>query len=131
MRLSILATALTAASFATAQVDIAQSGANADATSSALTTLTLTRTLERVVQTVTATRNDTQLPLTATSVVMPLASASLSITPCINGTASVWGTGAGPTGMPSQTGRRVSGGSRVAVAGVLGAVAGVVGLAVL
>lgn len=130
MRFSIIATALTAASFATAQVDVAQN--SADGTTSAMTTWTLTRTVERVVQTVTATRNGTQVPLTTTtsSVVMPLASASLSITPYVNGTASVWGTGAGPTGA-SQTGRPVSGGNRVAAAGVLCAMVGVAGLVIL
>lgn len=130
MRFSTIATtALSAASFASAQVDVAQNGA--DATSSALTTWTLTRTVERVVQTVTATRNGTQVPLTTTSVVMPLASASLSITPYVNGTASVWGTGAGPTSAPVQTGRPVSGGSRMAGVSALGIVVGVVALAVL
>nr|OQO25593.1 hypothetical protein B0A51_08186 [Rachicladosporium sp. CCFEE 5018] len=46
---------------------LAQPGAYGGDQTSALTTYTSTRTVERVVQTVTATRNGTEIPVTTTS----------------------------------------------------------------
>ncbi|TKA76068.1 hypothetical protein B0A55_05703 [Friedmanniomyces simplex] len=101
--------------------DVVQDAASAY-TSSATTTHTVTRTVIRVVQTEFATRNST---LSATA--MP----SLTLTPYYNGTASVLGTGAGPsmtatesarpmmpTGAASRFGLDVAG--LVAAAGMVG-----------
>ena len=79
--------------------DVVQDGAAPAITTSAQTTFYLTMTVERVVETVTATRNYTA-PLTTST---PLASASMSITAYANGTASVFGTGAGPSSSATQT----------------------------
>ena len=132
MHLTTLLTALTATTLAFAQSDLAQYGAAGDATS-AMTTWTLTRTVERVVQTVTATRNGTEMPITTTSVVgLGAATPSLTLTPYHNGTASVWGTGASSgLGAPAWTGMPISGAEKVGSAGALVAVVGAIGLVIL
>ncbi|KAK0792782.1 hypothetical protein LTR91_006825 [Friedmanniomyces endolithicus] len=142
---SLSATALAAASifqpFAIAQppaveygsvhaANVVQDAAASASTSSATTTHTVTMTVMRVVQTEYATRNSTATP-------------SLTLTPFSNGTASVLGTGAGPSvtatesavpmlpsGAASQLGLDVVG--LVAAAGMFeaaGAVLGICGLA--
>ncbi|KAK0345225.1 hypothetical protein LTR91_000909 [Friedmanniomyces endolithicus] len=130
---SLSATALAAATifqpFAIAQVpavkygsvhaaNVVQDAAASASTSSATTTHTVTMTVMRVVQTEYATRNSTAIP-------------SFTLTPFSNGTASVLGTGAGPSmtatesavpmlpsGAASQLGLDVVG--LVAAAGVVG-----------
>lgn len=62
-----------------------------------MTTFTLTRTVMRVVQTTTATRE-----ANTTKAIPTYASASLTLTPYINGTASVLGTGATPSSMSTS-----------------------------
>ncbi|KAK1054825.1 hypothetical protein LTS16_000470 [Friedmanniomyces endolithicus] len=130
---SLSATALAAASifqpFAIAQgpavgygsvhaASVVQDAAASASTSSATTTHTVTMTVMRVVQTEYATRDSTATP-------------SLTLTPFSNGTASVLGTGAGPSmtatesafpmlpsGAASQLGLDVVG--LVAAAGMVG-----------
>ncbi|KAK0935877.1 hypothetical protein LTR29_012576 [Friedmanniomyces endolithicus] len=130
---SLSATALAAASifqpFAIAQApavgygsvhaaNVVQDAAASASTSSATTTHTVTMTVMRVVQTEYATRDSTATP-------------SLTLTPFSNGTASVLGTGAGPSmtatesaiptlpsGAASQLGLDVVG--LVAAAGMVG-----------
>jgi len=77
--------------------DVVQAAATDGATTSTVTTYTLTRTVMRVVQTTTAT-----LPANMT-LSTTLASASLTLTPYVNGTASVLGTGATPSSMTTQS----------------------------
>ena len=94
-----------------------------------MTTWTLTRTVERVVQTVTATRNGTEVAVTTTS--FAIGTPSLTVTPYGNGT-GVFPTGTGvatqtavpytPTGASSRLGMDLVG---------LGAVAGLIGLVAL
>lgn len=75
----------------TQAADVVQTAAmTASASTSTVSTVTLTRTVMRVVDTITATR-DVTFPGTS------VPSASLTLVPYSNGTASVLGTGATPT----------------------------------
>lgn len=100
---------------------------SSDGTSTAMTTYTLTRTVMRVVQTTTATR-PANMTL-STTFVPTLASAGRTLTPYVNGTASVLGTSATPTSS-SQTLVTPSGAaSRIGMDTVgWAAIAGVAGL---
>lgn len=119
MRFSTLAAALLVA-VASAQPQDA-------ADSSAFTTWTMTRTVKRVVETVTATRNTSLV--TSSTVSPPMGTASVGVIPQSNGTSTVLGTGAGPSGS-APTGLPGSGAERVGLEMVgLMAVAGLVGLA--
>lgn len=98
---------------------------------SSFTTWTLTRTVDRVVETVTATRDNASHPTTTVS--PPLNTASLGVTPYGNGTATtVVGTGAGPSGSGATqvpTDLPISGAGKVGIEGLgLMAVVGLVGL---
>lgn len=95
------------------------------ADSTMMSTWTLTKTVQRVVETVTATRNYSS----HATVSPPLSTASAGIYPQSNGTSTVLGTGAGPSG-GVPTGLPESGADRVCLEMVgLMAVAGLVGLA--
>lgn len=89
---------------------------------SVVATWTLTRTVERVVETVTATRNSTAPLSTATGGAMPYG----------NGTSSVLGTAAGPSGSGATQALMdppENGGERVGIEALgLMAVVGLVGL---
>lgn len=93
------------------------------------TTYTYTKTVQRVVETVTATRN-TSLA-TSSTVSPPLGTASIGVIPQSNGTSTVLGTGAGPSGS-TPTEIPDSGAEKVGLE-MLGlmAVVGLVGLACL
>jgi len=125
MRFSTIATALCATLVA------AQDAAPAYTTS--MQTWTLTKTVERVVETVTATRNNSVEISTMTSSSTVLATASAGFIPLSNGTSTVsgpTGTGAGrPGSVP--TGLAESGAGKVVGLEMLGlmAVAGLVGFA--
>lgn len=123
MRFSTLATTLFAA-IAAAQPQDAYPAAG---DSTMMQTFTMTRTVERVVETVTATRSSSYATVSP-----PLGTASAGIYPVSNGTSTVLGTGAGPSGgaASAATGLPVSGAGKVGLE-MLGlmAVAGVVGLA--
>ncbi|KAM0723750.1 hypothetical protein Q7P37_000740 [Cladosporium fusiforme] len=100
------------------------------ADTSSFTTWTMTRTVNRVVQTVTATRDNSSHPTTTVS--PPLHTASLGVTPYGNGTEpTVVGTGAGPSGSgatQAPTDFPVSGAERVGLEGLgLMAIVGLVG----
>ena len=130
-------TALAAAAIfhgAGAQVPVAQAGASSDDITSVLTTWTLTRTVERVVETVTATKDNMTLTSLATTSITTLASASMTLTPYMNGTASVLGTGASPTATASESilPMPTNGAGSIHGLDVLGyaAIAGVMGLVV-
>lgn len=122
MRFSTLATALCATAVA------AQDAPPAYTTS--MQTWTLTKTVERVVETVTATRNNSVEIATMTSSSTVLATASAGF-PLSNGTSTVLGTGTGagrpgsvPTGLASSGAEKVG----LEVLGLM-AVAGLVGFA--
>ena len=123
MRFSTIATA----AFATV---VAAQDAPKDYTTS-MQTWTLTKTVERIVETVTATRNNSVEIATMTSSSTVLATASAGFIPLSNGTSTVLGTGTG-AGRPGSvpTGLAESGAGKVGVE-MLGlmAVAGLVGLA--
>ena len=123
MRFSTLATALCATLVA------AQDAAPAYTTS--MQTWTLTKTVERVVETVTATRNNSVEISTMTSSSTVLATASAGFIPLSNGTSTVLGSGTAGAGRPGSvpTGLADSGAGKVGLEmlGVM-AVAGVVGL---
>lgn len=122
MRLCTLATTTFLLAFTSAQDAYNPQSAE----TSVITTWTLTRTVKRVVETVTATRSNstTAVPLTtATGIVMPYG----------NGTTSVLGTAAGPSGSGATQAPMdppASGGERVGIEALrLVAVVGLVGLA--
>jgi len=122
MRFSALATTV----FAT--VVAAQDAPPAYTTS--MQTWTLTKTVERIVETVTATRNNSVEIATMTSSSTVLATASAGFIPLSNGTSTVLGTGTGagrpgsvPTGLAESGAEKV----RFEVLGLV-AVAGLVGL---
>jgi len=123
MRFSTIATALCATLVA------AQDAPPAYTTS--MQTWTLTKTVERVVETVTATRNNSVEVATMTSSSTVLATASAGFIPLSNGTSTVLGTGTGagrpgsvPTGLAESSAGKVG----FEVLGLV-AVAGLVGLA--
>jgi hypothetical protein len=111
MRFSTLTAA---ALFALASAQDAYPAAASD--SSLVTTWTMTRTVQRVVETVTATRNtsdvttssaaeDTTTTLASyTTAAPPLGTASMGVYPQSNGTSTVLGTGASPSNGSSPTG---------------------------
>jgi hypothetical protein len=126
--LSFLSALIATCSLAFAQVNVAQAGAYKDETT-ALTTWTLTRTVQRVVQTVTATRNGTEVPVTTTS--FGLSAPSASITPYVNGT-GVFPTGAGSPAQSAPPYVHTGAGARLGMDVVgLGAVVGLIGLVAL
>lgn len=124
MRFSTIATALCATLVA------AQDAAPAYTTS--MQTWTLTKTVERVVETVTATRNNSVEISTMTSSSTVLATASAGFIPLSNGTSTVsgpTGTGAGrPGSVPTGLGESGAGKVGLEMLGVM-AVAGLVGFA--
>lgn len=124
MRFSTLATTL----FASASLVAAQ---EPPAYTTSMQTWTLTKTVERVVETVTATRNNSVEIATVTSSSTVLATASAGFIPLSNGTSTVLGTGTG-AGRPGSvpTGLAESGAGKVGLE-MLGlmAVAGLVGFA--
>lgn len=127
MRLSVVAATLFLA-VASAQPQEAYDSSPDDVRS---TTWTLTRTVNRVVQTVTATRDNSSHPTTTVS--PPLNTTSLEVTPYGNGTASTAvGTGARPSGSgatQAPTDVPFSGAGKVGLEGLgLMAVVGLVGL---
>ncbi|KAK5135818.1 hypothetical protein LTR08_004645 [Meristemomyces frigidus] len=98
------------------------------ATTSTVTTFTLTRTVMRVVATATATRLANVKALT-TAVPTNPASASLTLMPYANGTASVLGTGASPSLLSTQSATPSGAASRVGMDTVgWAAMVGLVGL---
>jgi hypothetical protein len=110
MRFSTLTAA---ALFALASAQDAYPAAASD--SSLVTTWTMTRTVQRVVETVTATRNtsdvttssaaeDTTTLASYTTAAPPLGTASMGVYPQSNGTSTVLGTGASPSNGSSPTG---------------------------
>ena len=123
MRFSTIATALCATLVA------AQDAAPAYTTS--MQTWTLTKTVERVVETVTATRNNSVEISTMTSSSTVLATASAGF-PLSNGTSTVPGTTGTGAGRPASvpTGLAESGAGKVGLERLgLMAVAGLVGFA--
>ena len=125
MRFSTLATTL----FASASLVAAQ---ESPAYTTSMQTWTLTKTVERVVETVTATRNNSIEIATMTSSSTVLATASAGF-PLSNGTSTVLGTGTGagrPGSVPTGLAESESGAGKVGF-GMVGvvAVAGLVGFA--
>lgn len=119
------------ATFLSATLVAAQDAAAPPAYTTSMQTWTLTKTVERVVETVTATRNNSVEVATMTTSSTVLATASAGLIPLSNGTSTVLGTGTG-AGRPGSvpTGLAESGAGKVGLEMVgLMAVAGLVGFA--
>lgn len=119
------------ATFLSATLVAAQEAAAPPAYTTSMQTWTLTKTVERVVETVTATRNNSIEVATMTTSSTVLATASAGLIPLSNGTSTVLGTGTG-AGRPGSvpTGLAESGAGKVGLDMVgLMAVAGLVGFA--
>jgi hypothetical protein len=130
MRFSTLTAA---ALFALASAQDAYPAAASD--SSLVTTWTMTRTVQRVVETVTATRNisdvttspaaeDTTTLASYTTAAPPLGTASMGVYPQSNGTSTVLGTGASPSNGSSPTGGFPESGAERAGLQMVGLMAG-------